>query len=384
MNKKNLTMKVEFLDVKRINDSFQPSLSETINKVTRSGWYLLGEETKCFEREFSHFIGTKYCVGVGNGLDALTIVLSVWKSLYNWSDGDEVIVPANTFIATALAVSKSGLKPIFCDVCEDTALINADLLKDCISERTKAVIPVHLYGRVCDMDKILQVSKVHGLYVLEDACQAHGAIFHSCNSDSLLCGRCAGNLGHAAAFSFYPGKNLGALGDGGCVTTNDSLLAEMVRNFSNYGQVCKYVHDFKGVNSRLDELQAAVLRLKLQRLDEDNDIRRLIAETYYNGINNPLIKLLKQEKDVGSHVYHVFVIRCEERDRLQEFLYKKGIMTIVHYPCCPHKQKAYAEYASCSYPVAEMLQNQVLSIPISPVMTKEEVDYVVAMINDFC
>ena len=378
-----LSMKVDFLDVKRVNDSFQPELSKTVDRVVRSGWYLLGEETKCFEREFSHFIGTKYCVGVGNGLDALTIVLSVWKSLYNWSDGDEVIVPANTFIATALAVSKSGLKPIFCDVCEDTALINADLLKDCISERTKAVIPVHLYGRVCDMDKILQVSKVHGLYVLEDACQAHGAIFHSCNSDSLLCGRCAGNLGHAAAFSFYPGKNLGALGDGGCVTTNDSLLAEMVRNFSNYGQVCKYVHDFKGVNSRLDELQAAVLRLKLQRLDEDNDIRRLIAETYYNGINNPLIKLLKMEKDVGSHVYHVFVIRCEDRNRLQKYLNEKGISTLIHYPCCPHRQKAYKEFVGEQYPVAEKLESEVLSIPISPVMLEEEVDFVIDALNTF-
>ena len=384
IKKKLSVMKVDFLDVKRVNDSFQPELSKTVDRVVRSGWYLLGGETESFESDFASYIGTDYCIGVGNGLDALTIVLSAWKRIYKWDDDDKIIVPANTFIATVLAVSKAGLKPVFCDVSDDDALIDVNLLEKCISERTRAIVPVHLYGQVCNMDAINLIAERNGLKVLEDACQAHGAIYSGSTLNSPYNEVHAGCLGHAAAFSFYPGKNLGALGDGGCVVTNELLLAEYVRSYANYGQSCKYLHEYKGVNSRLDELQAAVLRLKLKRLDSDNAKRSSIADKYYSKLSNPQISLFKRPSHDTSHVYHLFVIRCKDRDRLQRYLNKKGISTLIHYPCCPHKQKAYAEYASCSYPVAEMLQNQVLSIPISPVMTKEEVDYVVAMINDFC
>lgn len=378
-----LSMKVDFLDVKRVNDSFQPELSKTVDRVVRSGWYLLGGETLSFESDFASYIGIDYCVGVGNGLDALTFVLSAWKHIYKWEDDDNVIVPANTFVATVLAVSKAGLQPVFCDVSDDDALIDVNLLEKCITERTRAIVPVHLYGQVCNMDAINLIAERNKLKVLEDACQAHGAIYTGSMLDSPYYGGHAGCLGHAAAFSFYPGKNLGALGDGGCVVTNELLLAEYVRSYANYGQSCKYVHEYKGVNSRLDEIQAAVLRLKLRRLDADNSVRRSIADKYYSCINNPSIKLLRRPFNEESHVYHLFVVRCEDRNRLQKYLNEKGIFTLIHYPCCPHRQKAYKEFVGEQYPVAEKLESEVLSIPISPVMLEEEVDFVIDALNTF-
>ncbi len=362
-------MKVDFLNLKQINDSFQPTLSEVVERVVASGWYIHGSEVEAFEREFAEYVGAGHCIGVGNGLDALAVVLVAWKQMYGWNDGDEVIVPANTFIATLLAVSRVGLKPVLCEPSERDALLNVTLLDRLLTERTRAIIPVHLYGQVCDMNAICTFAKIHGLKVLEDACQAHGSK--------------AGALGDAAAFSFYPGKNLGALGDGGCVTTDDAVLAKKVRQFANYGQTEKYIHQHKGYNSRLDEIQAAILRVKLRRLDKDNEQRRRIAQIYYEGINNPDIVLFDKPADWQTHVFHLFVVRCKQRDSLQAYLQANGISTLIHYPVAPHCQNAYAEYSDLSLPVTERLQEEVLSIPISPLLTSEEAAYVVSVLNAF-
>ncbi len=376
-------MKVDFLNLKQINESYQPELSEAVERVVSSGWYVHGKEVEEFEDEFAAYVGVRHCIGVGNGLDALTAVLEAWKHIYGWNEGDEVIVPANTFIATLLAVTNAGLRPVLCEPSVNDALLDASLLESVLTERTKAVIPVHLYGQVCDMDTVCAFAATHGLKVLEDACQAHGAVYHSASSSSALDRRCAGALGDAAAFSFYPGKNLGALGDGGCVTTDDDLLASTVRRLVNYGQTEKYVHELKGVNSRLDEMQAAILRVKLRRLDVDNSWRQQVARMYHEGINNPQIELFNQPLHNNSHVYHLFVVRCKERKALQEYLKAEGIGTLIHYPVAPHRQNAYSEYSHLSLPVTEMLQEEVLSLPISPVVSHEEVEYVIGKINDF-
>ncbi len=374
-------MNVDFLNLKQLNDSFQPALTEAVERVVNSGWYIHGNEVKAFEHEYAEYIGTQHCVGVGNGLDALTLVLEAWKNIYDWNDGDEVIVSANTFIATFLAISRSGLKPVMCEPSERNALMDVDRLESLLTERTRAIVPVHLYGQLCDMDAICRFASAHGLKVLEDACQAHGAVY--CSSDSMLAGRKAGALGDAAAFSFYPGKNLGALGDGGCVTTDDAELAAMVRCIANYGQTEKYIHVQKGINSRLDEMQAAVLRVKLARLDADNERRRSVARMYYAEINNPCISLFDAPENCQSHVFHVFVVRCKHRGSLQKYLKEKGIDTLVHYPVAPHCQEAYGDLKSKSLPVTELLQEEILSIPISPLLSEEEVDYVIRTLNGF-
>lgn len=370
---------MKFLDLKRINLSFEPHLSEAIAEVVERGWYIGGTAVKTFERDFAIYVGAKHCISVGNGLDALTLVMRSWKMMQGWEDGDEVILPANTFVATALAVSKAGLKPVFCEPSADDALIDASKIEEHITERTRIVIPVHLYGQTCNMDAISAIASRHGLKVLEDACQAHGAYYHWSNGEVAR----AGALADAAAFSFYPGKNLGALGDGGCVITDDDTLADTLRMMANYGQQEKYVHTLKGMNSRLDEIQAAVLRIKLVRLDKDNDRRRQIAEAYQKGISNPLVSTFKPPHHQDSHVYHLFVVRCANRDELKVYLESKGVETLIHYPTPLHLQEAYSEYSSLSLPVAENLQQQILSIPISPVTTDEEVQHVIESINDF-
>lgn len=366
-------MDIRYFDLARINDSFRPEIDEAVNNVITSGWYLNGDETKKFEKEFAEFTGCTHCIGTGNGLDALTLVLKAWKKIYKWNDNDEVIVPANTFIATVLAITDSGLKPVFCEPKESNALMDESKLEQYINARTRAIIPVHLYGQICNMEEIMHLAFKRGLKVLEDACQAHGAKDKN--------GKRAGNLGDAAAFSFYPGKNIGALGDGGAVTTSDEKLAETVRCMANYGQVGKYVNEYKGKNSRLDEIQAAILRVKLRRLDSDNEKRREIAKKYILGIKNDGIILPSSEYVGPQHVFHIFAIRTAKRDMLQANLAIHGIQTLVHYPFPPHKQKAYEEYNNLSMPIAEKWSAEELSLPMSPLMHDEEIDYIISTIN---
>ena len=365
-------MKVPFLDLKSITESFEPQLSAAVSDTINSGWYLNGEQNKAFEKEFGEFIGTKYCIGVGNGLDALTLILCAMKQLGGWKNHDEVIVPAMTFIATAEAVNRANLTPIFCDVTEDF-VINPDIIVDKISPKTRAILPVHLYGKTCDMAALQVISQVHGLKLIEDAAQAHGADFY---------GQRVGNLSDAAGFSFYPGKNLGALGDGGAITTNDKRLAERVRMLANYGAKKKYEHERKGYNSRLDEIQAAILRVKLHRLDKDNALRKNVAQAYNNGINNPLIQKPYSE-DTTDSVFHIYPIRCKNRNALQKYLAEAGIETLIHYPTAVHQQKAYSTYNQEKYPIAESIAEEELSLPMSSLLTDSEIAYIIKTINLF-
>ena len=365
---------VKFLDLKRITASFEPLLSDEVARVVRSGWYLQGENVKSFEAHFASYIGSRHCILCGNGLEALTLILRACKLLNLWEDDSEVIVPANTFIATILAIKEAGLKPVLAEPSIKDYLLDASQLESVRTERTVAIIPVHLYGRVCHMDEINAFASAHHLLVVEDAAQAHG----------VMCGDLhAGHLGHAAAFSFYPGKNLGALSDAGCVTTDDDTLAETVRKMANYGSPVKYVHEVPGINSRSDEIQAAVLNVKLPRLDADNERRRWIARRYMDGIDNPLIIEPVMPKEEREHVFYVFPIRCSYRDQLQEWLKQRGIETIVHYPIPPHRQPALSELAGLKLPVTEQIHREILSLPISPLMTEQEVDKVIKAVNLF-
>lgn len=362
-------MKVDFLDLGRVTASFGDALPAAVSRVVAGGWYLHGDESAAFEREWASYVGVRHCLGCGNGLDALTLVLLSWRQLLGWQEGDEVIVPANTFIATVLAVSRAGLRPVFCEPRADDALLDPALLERCLSPRTRCVLPVHLYGRVCAMPAIVDFARRHGLKVLEDACQAHGAS---------LQGRKAGAWGDAAAFSFYPGKNLGALGDGGSVVTDDEALALHARMLANYGERTRYVCPVKGLNSRLDEVQAAVLRVKLRRLDADNARRRAIASIYVNGLPHQILSssVLTRE-GFDASVFHLFPVLLERRDEVREQLAERGVMTQVHYPVPPYRQQAYSEFASLSFPITDEWAARELSLPISPVMTDEEAEYVI-------
>ena len=373
---------IKYYDLKRVNASFGEDLRNSVSRVTQSGWYLKGREVEQFEREFADYTGVTYCVGVGNGLDALSAVLTAWKLMYGWNDGDEVIVPDNTFIATALAVSRTGLKPVLCEPHMQVPTIDETQIEHLITPLTRAIIPVHLYGLMCNMDAINKIARKHKLKVLEDACQAHGAIYNSTTGLQLstLFGKRAGNNGDAAAFSFYPAKNLGCMGDGGAVTTNNKELATLVRSLTNYGQTEKYVHDYMGFNSRLDELQAAVLSVKLQRLDHDNMRRLELAHYYSTHICHPAVELLPDITD-NSHVYHVYAIKCKNRNYLRQLLYENGIETLIHYPIPIHRQKSYADYASLHLPISDHWADDELSLPLSPQMTDEEIRKVVDCIN---
>lgn len=365
---------ISYLDLKRINHSFEPELSETVLRVVQSGWYLLGNEVRNFEHKFADYCGVKHCVGTGNGLDALTLIFMAYVTMGDMKKGDEVIVPANTYIASILAVIRAGLKPVFCEPCFETCNIDPDKIEVLITPRTKAIMAVHLYGRVCEMDAINKIAYKYGLKVVEDCAQAHGAFYDN--------GKCTGALGDAAGFSFYPGKNLGALGDAGAVTTQDEVLASRVRELANYGSSVKYVNAFKGVNSRLDEVQAAVLSLKLDRLDEDNDRRKEIASRYIEEIRHPDI-IVPYIKNNVSHVFHVFTVFTKYRKELQEYLKDNGIQTLIHYPIPPHRQEALKEYSQLSLPVTDRIHAEELSIPMSPLLTQEEVSYVIETINSF-
>ncbi|HCE33322.1 DegT/DnrJ/EryC1/StrS family aminotransferase [Fusobacterium sp.] len=364
---------IPFLDLKKLNAQYRDELIEACIRVIDSGWYILGKEVEEFEKEFANYCGTKYAIGVGNGLDALALILRAYKELGILSDGDEVIVSANTYIATILAITNNNLTPVLVEPDIDTYLIDPDKIEENITSNTKAIMVVHLYGQTCEMDKINEIAKKYNLKVIEDSAQSHGAYYKDKRS---------GNLADASGFSFYPGKNLGALGDAGAITTNDDQLAEVLKALRNYGSRKKYENIYKGVNSRLDEIQAAILRVKLKYLDEEIERRRKIARFYLENIKNDNIILPKVRED-SNHVWHLFVIRTEKRDKLQKYLLDKRIHTLIHYPIPPHKQIAYKEWSKRSYPITEKISKEVLSLPISGVLTLEEAERVIEVINEF-
>ena len=331
----------------------------------------MGTALSEFEKSFATYCGTSHCIGVANGLDALIIILEGYKLLGKLKAGDEVIVPANTYIASILAISKANLVPVLVEPYEDTCLLNPSLITQHISPKTKAILPVHLYGQLCEMETILSIAKEYDLLVIEDAAQAHGATYQM---------KRAGNLGHAAGFSFYPGKNLGALGDGGAITTNDAQLAEVIKAYRNYGSHTKYHNLYQGINSRLDELQAALLSVKLKYLDQENAYRRQIATYYLNNITNPFVQL-PTVKIPESHVWHLFTVQVADRMHFQEYLQKNNIQTIVHYPIAPHQQPAYSEYKHLALPITEKIHQCILSLPISPVLSSQNAQEIVAIIN---
>ena len=360
-------MSIPFLDLKKGCQDIQTQIDEACKRVVHSGWYILGPEVEAFESEFAGYCEADHCIGVGTGLDALMLILKG----YGIGPGDEVIVPAHTFIATWLAVSHVGATPVPIDV-DDSFNLNPQFIKSAITPRTRAIIPVHLYGQPARMDRIIEIAKRHSLKVIEDAAQAHGARFN---------GKRVGSVGDAAAFSFYPGKNLGALGDGGAVTTNDAELAKQIRILHNYGSPKKYVHDQIGFNSRLDELQAAVLRVKLKALDGWNAQRTQLAQFYYDHLNSENVSL-PATFSCSDSVWHLYVIRCQERAELQKRLQSADIGSLIHYPIPPHKQQAYSQqYEHSSFPVAEKLADEVLSLPMGPHLNLDQTKTVVDTIN---
>ena len=369
----SIYLHVPFIDLHRLNGRFD--IAGAIGRVLDSGRYLHGSEVKSFEDAFARYVGVPYCIAVANGLDALRLTFLAWLSLGTLQPGDEVLVPANSFVASALAVSECGLTIRFIDIDPDTFNVNAGTIAAGISSRTRAVMAVHLYGRIADIAEVRKLCSARGLLLIEDSAQSHGASTED---------GAAGQFGDAAGFSFYPTKNLGALGDAGCVTTKDGELAERIRMLANYGSSKKYQHDFRGLNSRMDELQAAVLRLKLPRLDTDNDARRDLARRYRDGIHHPDVRLPSEPSYVFSHVWHIFAVTTKRRDELGRYLESRGIQTIIHYPLAIHRQPAYAATCkSVKAPVAEQLQTEVLSLPISPVMRADEADYVIEAINQW-
>jgi len=370
---------IKFLDLKAINDSFQSELKQSIDRVLGSGWYLLGNEVKAFENEYKNYINTKHCIGVANGLDALRLILKGYIELGIMQEGDEVIVPANTYIATILAITDNRLSPILVEPDLSTYNLDPSKIEKNITQRTKAIILVHLYGQNAMHHEIEEIAEKYDLKLIEDNAQATGAFYKDNRT---------GSLGNAAGHSFYPGKNLGALGDGGAVTTDDDKLANIIRALANYGSSKKYINDYKGLNSRLDEIQAAVLRVKLKRLDIDNQYRCQIAQYYCENIKHPDIFLpcLNTNDSLftaESHVWHLFVIRHPRRDELQKYLNVNNVQTLIHYPIPPHKQKAYKEWKNSNYPVTELIHKEVLSLPISPVMEMREVKKVCEILNRF-
>lgn len=364
---------VPFLDLKSVNAQYRDELIAACSKVIDSGWYVQGKEYQAFEKEFAEYCGTKHAIGVANGLDALALIIRAYKELGVMQDGDEIIVPSNTYIASILAISENGLVPVLVEPNIDTFLIDVSKIEEKITSKTKAIMPVHLYGQTCEMDAINQIATRYGLKIIEDSAQAHGAHYAD---------KKAGNLGDASGFSFYPGKNLGALGDGGAVTTNDDTLAEVIRALGNYGSREKYKNIYKGTNSRLDEIQAAILRVKLRHLDEEIRKRRDVANYYLDQIQNDIVMLPKVTFP-KHHVWHLFVVRCNQRNELQQYLSKYGIQTLIHYPIPPHQQEAYAEMSKYKYNISEQMHSQVLSLPLSSTLKEKEVKHVVEVLNGY-
>ena len=433
---------VPFLDIQKITASFEPALSEAVSRVIKKGWFIHGEEVAAFEKEYAEYTGTKNCIGVANGLDALRLILRAYMEMGVMKEGDEIVVPANTYIASILAITENRLVPVLVEPDLNTYNLDISLIEQHITNRTKAIMVVHLYGRTCWSGQIEGTAQQYNLKIVEDNAQAAGAYYvpefqglkvsegvetlgdaassgdHVSGSQGFTVSglnktlkhwnpetlRRTGSLGDAAGHSFYPGKNLGALGDGGAVTTSDDELAQVVRTIANYGSIKKYVNDYKGVNSRLDEIQAAILRVKLPRLDSDNAHRRKIAAYYINNINTPYITLpLTRNAELGAKrrsrtsgsetrnaecetltaVWHLFIIRHPNRDKLQKYLAEHNIQTLIHYPLPPHKQKAYSEWDSLNLPLTEKIHREVISLPISQVMTLDEAKIIVEILNKF-
>ncbi|MBE0652849.1 MAG: DegT/DnrJ/EryC1/StrS family aminotransferase, partial [Bacteroidales bacterium] len=401
---------IKFLDLQKVTSSFEPELSSAVEKVLKRGWFLLGEETSSFETEYAAFIGSRHCIGTANGLDALRLILRAYIENGVMKEGDEIIVPANTFIATVLAITDNRLRPVFVEPNIESYNLDISLIEQNITEKTRAIIVVHLYGQACWSSELEEIAARYNLKIIEDNAQAAGATLMARGSgliaqgDKALINRRTGSLGDAAGHSFYPGKNLGALGDGGAVTTDDDDLAAIIRALANYGSTRKYVHEFKGLNSRLDEIQAAVLRVKLHRLDADNRRRREIAEYYLKNIKQPYVIHPKvnysylQADDSGNtinsstnekslmpldHTWHLFVIRSSIRNKVQEYLTAEGVQTLIHYPLPPHQQAALKEFNQLSLPITEQISGEVLSLPISPVMQDEDVCIIASLLNNF-
>lgn len=370
---------IKFLDLQKINFQYAEEMKKAVEEIIDSGWYLLGERAKQFEYDLCKYIGVKNAIGVGNGLDALRLILKAYMEIGVMQEGDEVIVPANTYIATILAITDNRLKPILVEPDINTYNLDVSLIEQNITEKTKAIMVVHLYGKACWSNKLEIIAKKFDLKIIEDNAQAIGAQWNSIKT---------GNLGDASGFSFYPAKNLGALGDAGAVTTNDLDLAETIRALANYGSYNKYENLYQGLNSRLSELQAAVLSVKLKYIDKENQKRREIADYYCNYIDNPQIILPKfaNSKPITKnleHVWHLYVVRTEKRDLLQKYLTNNNIQTIIHYPLPPHKQKAFKELNKLSFPITETIHNEVLSLPISPILLPKEARIVAEIINSF-
>ncbi|MCX8986128.1 DegT/DnrJ/EryC1/StrS family aminotransferase [Citrobacter portucalensis] len=364
---------VEFLNLKKINAQYRKQLLDACERVIDSGWYILGKELEQFELAFSKFNNVRHTIGVANGLDALTLVLKAWKEQGKLNDGDEVIVQANTYIASVLAITNNNLKPVLIEPDCNTYNLSPINIKAAITSKTKVILPVHLYGQISPMDEIMGIANAYNLLVLEDCAQSHGAI---------LKGIKAGSWGHAAGFSFYPGKNLGAIGDAGAITTNDGELAEVLRALRNYGSHIKYENSYQGVNSRLDELQAALLSAKLPYLEIENSLRRNIAHKYLENINNELIELPVINCE-DSHVWHLFVVRCKYRKELREWLNNNEIQSLIHYPIPPHKQKAYIELNKLTLPITEDIHKEVMSLPLDVTMHDEDIKRVIDVVNEF-
>ena len=360
---------IKFLDLQKINQPYEAAFQEKLKTVMQKGWYILGDEVKTFETNFANFCHLEFCIGVANGLDALVLIFKAYIQLGKLQKGDEVIVPANTYIASILAILQADLIPVLVEPDETTFNLNPNSIQEKINLKTKAILAVHLYGQLADMEKIDAIAKENNLLVIEDAAQSHGA---KSNYESK----------NAKAYSFYPGKNLGALGDGGAVVTNDFELSKTIKSLRNYGSEIKYKNDLIGVNSRLDELQAAFLNVKLPHLFNENQHRQSIAKRYLSEITNPKIKLPFWDF-AQNHVFHLFVIRTENRNHLETFLKSNGIETLIHYPIAPHQQKALQSLNNLSFPITERIHNEVLSLPLSPALTFAEVNFIISILNQY-
>lgn len=364
---------ITYLPLKQITASYEPKITETLQKIVERGWFLLGEECSLFEKEYAEYIGSRICVACGNGYDALWLIFKAYRELGILKDGDEVLVPANTFIASVLAITNNNLIPVFVEPDAVTYLVGEKELRQAITPRCKAFLMVHLYGQCAYNAAIGKFCQEHNLILIEDNAQAHGCLFEKQHT---------GSLGDAAAHSFYPGKNLGALGDAGAVTTDNEELSNIIASLHNYGSSKKYIHNNIGVNSRMDEFQAGVLRIKLRRLDKDNEKRRKIAHRYIQEITNPAIQT-PYVSNFASHVFHIFPLMSESRDKLQHFMTEQGIQTQIHYPIPPHKQQCYALYNDKSFPIAEQLSREELSLPLHPLLTDSEVEKIISTANTF-
>ncbi|WP_396209299.1 DegT/DnrJ/EryC1/StrS family aminotransferase [Flavobacterium sp.] len=364
---------ITFLNLYKINQPFETAFHEKMKQFFEAGWYVLGKEVSAFEAGFASYCGAKYCIGVGNGLDALVLIFKGYIELGKLQKGDEVLVPANTYIASILAVLQADLVPVLIEPKLETYTIDPHAIEAKITTKTKAILPVHLYGQLCEMTTINEIAKRHHLLIIEDAAQAHGATRNNTK---------AGSFGNAAGFSFYPGKNLGALGDAGAITTNDAALAEVLFSLRNYGSKVKYENERLGVNSRLDELQAAFLNLKLPHLEAENEFRRRLAKRYLLEINNEKI-ILPQWDGTDNHVFHLFVVRTQNRLALQDYLKNQGIETMIHYPIPPHKQKALFNWNNLSFPITAKIHDEVLSIPLNSSLTNDEIDQIIQKLNQY-